>query len=79
LSFHTLRETFLFKDPINSQFTLNVIMKASFVAAAGIFSTTLAGPLIEKRADTISNSKTPPVSVKGNGQWPYHSFSQRRL
>ncbi|KIW03424.1 uncharacterized protein PV09_05196 [Verruconis gallopava] len=41
-------------------------MKVSILAAAGIFSTALAGPVVEKRANTISNPKTPPVSVKGN-------------
>ena len=41
-------------------------MKASIIAAAGVFSTAIAGPVVEKR-QTVSNSKTPPVSVKGNG------------
>jgi len=41
-------------------------MKASLVATAAVFSTVLAGPVVEKRANTISNANTPPVSVKGN-------------
>jgi len=38
-------------------------MKASILVAAGVLSTAIAGPVVEKRQ---SNSKTPPVSVKGN-------------
>lgn len=41
-------------------------MKASIIAAAGVLSTALAGPVVEKRQTTVSNAKTPPVSVKGN-------------
>jgi hypothetical protein len=44
-------------------------MKASIIAAAGVFSTAFAGPVVEKRQQTVTNAKTPPVSVKGNGMY----------
>jgi hypothetical protein len=43
-------------------------MKSSILAAAAIVSSAIAGPVVEKRQTTVSNSKTPPVSVKGNGE-----------
>lgn len=43
-------------------------MKAAILAAAGVVSTAFAGPVVEKRQSTVSNAKTPPVSVKGNGK-----------
>ncbi|KAF2397762.1 glycoside hydrolase family 72 protein [Trichodelitschia bisporula] len=39
----------------------------AFLAASALFSTVIAGPTdLNRRATTISNAKTPPVSVKGN-------------
>ena len=43
-------------------------MKAAILAAAGVLSTAIAGPVVGKRQSTVSNPKTPPVSVKGNGE-----------
>ena len=46
----------------------HINMKAAILAAAGVLSTAIAGPVVEKRQSTVSNPKTPPVSVKGNGE-----------
>ena len=39
---------------------------SALVAAAVLVSAATATPSLHKRADTVSNPKTPPVSVKGN-------------
>ena len=51
-------------------------MKASILVAAGVLSTAIAGPVVEKRQ---SNSKTPPVSVKGNGEHSKHVLVKAKL
>lgn len=50
----------------NNQQFVNMKSILSFLAFS-VLSTFTDATSLERRADTVSNSKTPPVTVKGNG------------